>query len=107
MDKAVPPPHGPSEAVRFAGLKRPGDYLCRTIMTDCICNRAAQITGVGARKSDREVNMIRLADDAIRLATRVAHDGGAIRVELRSRVRAEERAAFLRAEDDVDDNEAQ
>lgn len=51
--------------------------------------------------------MIRHAADAIRLATRVAHDGGEIRVELRSRVRGEERAAFLRAEDDVDDNEAQ
>lgn len=61
----------------------------------------------GCAKVGSQVNMIRLAEDAIRLAIRVAHDGGAIRVELRSRVQGEERAAFLRAEDDVDDNEAQ
>lgn len=51
--------------------------------------------------------MIRHAADAIRLATRVAGDGREIRVEFRARVRVEEGVAFLRAEDDVDDDEGQ
>ena len=51
--------------------------------------------------------MVRHAADAIRLATRVARDGGEICVEFQARIRVEERAALLRAEDDVDDDEAQ
>jgi len=45
--------------------------------------------------------------DAIRFATRVARDRGEIRVEFRARVGVEKGTAFLRAEDDVDDDEAQ
>ena len=53
------------------------------------------------------MNVVRHAADAIRLAARIARDGGEIRVEFRARVGVEEWAAFLRAEDDVDDDEAQ
>ena len=51
--------------------------------------------------------MVCHAADAIRLATRIARDRGEIGVEFRARVEVEEWAAFLRAEDDVDDDEAQ
>ena len=51
--------------------------------------------------------MIRHPANAICLATRIPRDGREIRVEFQARVGVEEWAAFLRAEDDVDDDEAQ
>ena len=72
------------------------------------CQRGEVIRdGDGARKADGGMNMVRHTADAIRLATGVARDRGEIRVEFRARVRVEEWAALLRAEDDVDDDEAQ
>ena len=51
--------------------------------------------------------MVRHAADAIGFALRVARDRGEIRVEFRTRVGIKKWVAFLRAEDDVDDDEAQ
>ena len=51
--------------------------------------------------------MVRHAADAICFAIHVARDRSQIGVEFRARVGNEEGAAFLRAEDDVDDDEAQ
>ena len=51
--------------------------------------------------------MVRHAADAIRLTGDVASNGREIGMEFGTRVGVEEWAAFLRAEDDVDDDEAQ
>ena len=53
------------------------------------------------------MNVILDAADAIRLAARVARDGGEIGVEFWAHIRINKWAAFFRAEDDVDDDEAQ
>lgn len=51
--------------------------------------------------------MVRHTADAICFAIRVAGDRGQIGVEFRAGVGIEKGTAFLRAEDDVDDDEAQ
>ena len=51
--------------------------------------------------------MVCHAADAIRLTTNVAGDGREIGMEFGARVLVEEWVAILRAEDDVDDDEAQ
>jgi hypothetical protein len=53
------------------------------------------------------MNVVRHARDAIRLTARIPCHGGEIRVELRARFLAQNRAAILRAENDVDDDETQ
>ena len=63
--------------------------------------------GDGARKTDGEVNMVGHSANAIRFASGVARDRGQIGVEIWAHVRIKEWAAFFRAEDDVDDDEAQ
>ena len=63
--------------------------------------------GDGARQPDGEMNMIRHAADAIGSAIRVACDRGQIGVDFRTRVGNQKGTASPRAEDDVDDDEAQ
>jgi len=63
--------------------------------------------GDGARNTDGEVDMIRHTAESIGFAIRVARDRGQISVEFRTRVGNEKGTAFLRAEDDVDDDEDQ
>ena len=53
------------------------------------------------------MNVVRHAADAICFAIHVARDRSQIGVEFRARVGNEEGAAFLRAEDDVDDDEGE
>jgi hypothetical protein len=51
--------------------------------------------------------MVGHAADAIRLAAGVARDGGEIRMQSGTYLQVEERAALLRAKDDVNDDETQ
>jgi hypothetical protein len=62
--------------------------------------------GDGPRQTDGEVNVVRHATDAIRLATRFARDGGEIGMKSRAGFWGEARAALLGAENDVHDGKA-
>ena len=63
--------------------------------------------GKRAREPNREMHMIPDPTDAIRLASRVARDGGEVSVEFWASSGIEQRSTLLRAENNVDDDEAQ
>lgn len=66
-----------------------------------------QISNQRARKTDSEMNMIRHATDAISFTPRVPCDLGQIGVEVRTQRWIEARKTVLRAEDQMDDDEAE